>query len=117
FDARQLQRFKNEAQAAALLHHTSIVPIYAVGCERGVHFYAMQLIEGHSLAVLIGQLREQAGLAAADAAKSIGRQSREGDAEKGGEVSATDTYLGSPPENPLKRSTFPRPSVPSEQLH
>ena len=62
FDARQLQRFKNEAQAAALLHHTNIVPIYAVGCERGVHFYAMQLIEGHSLAVLIRQLREQAGL-------------------------------------------------------
>ena len=54
-DPRQLQRFKNEAQAAALLHHTNIVPIYAVGCERGVHFYAMQLIEGQSLAVLIRQ--------------------------------------------------------------
>lgn len=62
FDSRQLQRFKNEAQAAALLHHTNIVPIYAVGCERGVHFYAMQLIEGQSLAVVIRQLREQAGL-------------------------------------------------------
>ncbi|MCY2962650.1 MAG: protein kinase, partial [Planctomycetota bacterium] len=56
FDARQLQRFKNEAQAAALLHHTNIVPIYAVGCDRGVHFYAMQLIEGQSLAVVIRQL-------------------------------------------------------------
>ena len=41
-----MQRFKNEAQAAAQLHHTNIVPVYAVGCERGVHFYAMQLIEG-----------------------------------------------------------------------
>lgn len=58
-DSRQLQRFKNEAQAAALLHHTNIVPIYAVGCERGVHFYAMQLIEGRSLAEVIRQLREQ----------------------------------------------------------
>jgi serine/threonine protein kinase len=64
-DARQLQRFKNEAQAAALLHHTHIVPIYAVGCERGVHFYAMQLIEGQSLAVAIRQLREQDGRHAA----------------------------------------------------
>ena len=38
-DPRQLQRFKMEAQAAALLHHTNIVPIHAVGCERGVHYY------------------------------------------------------------------------------
>ena len=61
-DARHLQRFKTEAQAAALLHHTNIVPVFAVGCERGVHFYAMQLIEGQSLAALIGQLRRQSGL-------------------------------------------------------
>ena len=85
FDARQLQRFKNEAQAAALLHHTNIVPIYAVGCERGVHFYAMQLIEGHSLSLLIRQLREQAGLSPNETpAKSGG----------GPEAAATDPYLG-----------------------
>jgi serine/threonine protein kinase/Flp pilus assembly protein TadD len=56
-DAKQLQRFKNEARAAASLHHEHIVPVHAVGCERGVHFYAMQLIDGKSLAVLIRQLR------------------------------------------------------------
>src|SRR5207245_3539962 len=53
-DAKQLQRFKNEAQAAAHLHHTNIVPVYAVGVERGVHFYAMQLIAGQNLAAVIG---------------------------------------------------------------
>ena len=37
-EPRQLQRFKNEAQAAAQLHHVNIVPIFGVGCERGVHF-------------------------------------------------------------------------------
>jgi eukaryotic-like serine/threonine-protein kinase len=56
-DARQLQRFKNEAQAAAQLHHTNIVPVYGVGCERGVHYYAMQFIEGQSLAQVIADLR------------------------------------------------------------
>ena len=56
-DARQLQRFKNEAQAAACLHHTNIVPVFGVGCERGVHYYAMQYIEGQTLAAIIKNLR------------------------------------------------------------
>jgi serine/threonine protein kinase len=58
-DAKQLQRFKNEAQAAAQLHHTNIVPVHYVGCERGVHFYAMQLIEGQNLEAIIGDLRRR----------------------------------------------------------
>jgi serine/threonine protein kinase/Flp pilus assembly protein TadD len=61
-DGKQLQRFRNEAQAAASLHHTNIVPVYFVGCERGVHYYAMQLIEGCTLAGLIRDLRRQFGL-------------------------------------------------------
>jgi len=60
-DSRHLQRFKHEAHAAAQLHHTNIVPVYAVGCERAVHFYAMQFIEGQSLADVISVLRRQAG--------------------------------------------------------
>jgi serine/threonine protein kinase len=56
-DPRQLQRFQNEAQAAAHLHHTNIVPVFAVGTERGVHYYAMQFIEGQSLAALVDDLR------------------------------------------------------------
>jgi serine/threonine protein kinase len=58
-DSRQLQRFKNEAQAAAHLHHTNIVPVFATGCERGVHYYAMQFIDGHTLASVIADLRVQ----------------------------------------------------------
>ena len=56
-DSRHLHRFKNEAHAAAQLHHTNIVPVYYVGCERGVHSYAMQYIEGQSLAEVIAELR------------------------------------------------------------
>jgi serine/threonine protein kinase len=56
-DPRHLQRFHNEAQAAACLHHTNIVPVYFVGCERGVHFYAMQFIDGQPLSDLVRQMR------------------------------------------------------------
>ena len=59
-DPRQLQRFQNEARAVAQLHHTNIVPVYYVSCERGVHFYAMQYIDGHSLATAIAELRGRA---------------------------------------------------------
>jgi serine/threonine protein kinase/Flp pilus assembly protein TadD len=56
-DARHLQRFHNEARAAACLHHANIVPVFSVGCERGVHFYAMQFIDGQPLSEVIRQLR------------------------------------------------------------
>jgi serine/threonine protein kinase len=74
-DPKHLQRFKNEAQAAAHLHHTNIVPVHAVGYERGVHYYAMQLIEGQSLAAMIRELRQiaqskAAGQVSNDAAQS-----------------------------------------------
>lgn len=44
-----IQRFRNEARAAARLQHTNIVPIYAQGEDRDTFFYAMELIEGASL--------------------------------------------------------------------
>ncbi len=56
-DPKQLQRFKQEAQAAAHLVHQNIVAIYGVGCERGVHYYAMQFIDGQTLAAVIAELR------------------------------------------------------------
>ncbi len=56
-DAKQLSRFKNEAQAAAQVQHPNIVPVFAVGEENGVHYYVMQLIEGQSLTSLLDGLR------------------------------------------------------------
>jgi hypothetical protein len=70
-EPRLLRRFKNEAQAAAQLHHNHIVPVHAVGCERGVHYYALAYIEGSSLAEVIAELRRsEHGEAATSSDKS-----------------------------------------------
>lgn len=60
---RSVARFLREAQAAARLHHTNIVPIYAQGREGGYFYYAMELIEGESLDSVLrrearGQLKQ-----------------------------------------------------------
>jgi serine/threonine protein kinase/WD40 repeat protein len=48
-DVKALERFRREARAAALLHHTNIVPVFGVGVHEDVHYYAMQYIHGQSL--------------------------------------------------------------------
>jgi len=45
----QRQRFEREAQAAAALHHTNIVPVFGVGEHAGHHYYVMQFISGQGL--------------------------------------------------------------------
>lgn len=56
-DARALQRFKNEVAAIATLDHPHIVSVYSIGEDRGIHYFAMQLIRGQSLAAVIAELR------------------------------------------------------------
>ena len=52
-----VERFHREAQAAAKLHHTNIVAIYAEGDENGTCYYAMEMIEGQSLDQIIDDFR------------------------------------------------------------
>lgn len=52
-DREAVERFQREAETVATLHHTNIVPIFFVGSEKGVNYYAMQFIEGRNLAEVI----------------------------------------------------------------
>jgi uncharacterized RDD family membrane protein YckC/predicted Ser/Thr protein kinase len=46
------ERFVREARAQAKLNHAAVVPIYYIGEQDGLWFFAMELVEGASLAEL-----------------------------------------------------------------
>jgi WD40 repeat protein/serine/threonine protein kinase len=52
-----LERFRREARAAARLHHSNIVPVFGVGEDQGVHYYAMQFIHGQGLDTVLRELQ------------------------------------------------------------
>jgi tetratricopeptide (TPR) repeat protein len=54
-DPAHLKRFHREARAAAQLHHPNIVTVFGTGEEQGMHYYAMQFIDGHGLDAVIRQ--------------------------------------------------------------
>jgi serine/threonine protein kinase/WD40 repeat protein len=56
-DPTQLERFRREAKAAARLHHTNIVPVFGIGEHDGLHYYAMQYIQGQGLDVVLKEVR------------------------------------------------------------
>src|SRR5262245_45499110 len=54
-DGKARERFRREANVAARLHHTNIVPVYEVGEADGALFYAMQFIDGRGLEQILEQ--------------------------------------------------------------
>ncbi len=49
-DERALQRFVREAKVAGDLHHPNIVGVYSTGVKEGTPWYAMEYVEGETLA-------------------------------------------------------------------
>lgn len=56
-DEHSRERFQREARAAAQLHHTNIVPVFEVGQDGDVLYYAMQFIPGRTLDEVQHELR------------------------------------------------------------
>lgn len=111
-----VRRFQREAQAAAKLNHTHITPIFAQGQERGVYYYAMELVDGPSLAAVLTEARggvgeserptepeetvvlvrgESAGAAGA-AARSTGKADSSSDSERRALCRGLGAQLGRP---------------------
>ncbi|MCZ6816019.1 MAG: bifunctional serine/threonine-protein kinase/formylglycine-generating enzyme family protein [Planctomycetota bacterium] len=71
---RAIGRFRQEAKAAARLSHPGIVPIYRYDEESGVHFIAMEYVEGVTLSERLESLRHPRleGSSAPDTSTAVG---------------------------------------------
>ncbi len=107
-DPKQRQRFQIEAHAAAQLHHPHIVPIFGVGCDHGIHYYAMQFVEGRSLAAFLHELRADGKIAANEAEPLTGW------APGTTEEAPRSSDIGSEPKSVLANELEPRQAAPEK---
>jgi formylglycine-generating enzyme required for sulfatase activity/tRNA A-37 threonylcarbamoyl transferase component Bud32 len=57
-DERRVERFRREAIAVSKLDHGGIVRVFSAGEDRGLHFFAMEWIDGHNLENELRRLKE-----------------------------------------------------------
>ena len=55
-DAEFVTRFHNEAVAAAGLNHPNLVQVYAAGQSDGIHWFAMEFVDGESVQARLKRL-------------------------------------------------------------
>ncbi len=53
------ERFRREVEATARLQHPGIVPVYTVGEERGIPYFAMELVAGASLGDVLERIGDR----------------------------------------------------------
>ncbi len=92
-DESQVRRFEREAQAAARLHHTNIVPVFGVSRQNEDPYFVMQYIEGSGLDRVLGELRRLRR-----SARPPGRVEAKSPPDRSGESAASvGTVAGVPP--------------------
>ena len=74
-----LVRFRREAELLARLQHPHLVPVFASGEAEGHHYFAMELVDGCSLATLLTTLRgnQPASLDGTALAQALGTAMRD----------------------------------------
>ena len=109
-------RFQREAEAAAKLHHTNIVPIYATGEQDGAHYYAMELIEGPGLDQVISQIRQMQKPAAQQDGPGAVSPSAGTATRTHGPVDWVSRTMGLPPPDATASTASEAPSSSSSSL-
>jgi len=80
-DRSLLERFQREAASCARLQHENVVSVLGMGEDGGVHFYAMEFVDGESVAGLCKRDRpspERAARIAMQAARGLGHAHENG---------------------------------------
>ena len=57
-DDRAFQRFMQEAKTAGKLSHPNVVPVFFTGMKKQTPFYAMELVEGETLAQILARVKD-----------------------------------------------------------
>jgi len=57
-DDRAFQRFMQEAKTAGKLSHPNVVPVYFTGMKEQTPFYAMEFVEGETLAQILARTKD-----------------------------------------------------------
>src|SRR5262245_35743638 len=85
---RARERFRREVEVVARLQHPGIVPVYSVGEEVGMPYFAMEYVPGATLAAVLQELagRDPAALSAADLAIAVAKAAGEPSSTSGDEL-------------------------------